>query len=300
MKLLVFFSGMIALSSSASALLKKPSKTKLHQHVVQDLSTRQASFTLPADSSTAASPPSTTQYTVPMAISIGNSSSRLTPSSLYTTSVFPEATSNSTSLAAAFTGSPTMAPNMNGYINYETVERPKEHVDTLQDSWGIASTSRVEAVRFRHFCKQSPSARGLCNALHAHVAMCANPASLSAAAQPGGSDSAGACDARYSTALLRQTLAAQPCASVYVSRSDALTQKVCATWLLEAGRCARKTVRGPCAGPHVLYLLKQFWGRVGGEADAGSKLGKRDRGVGAETGISEVVLEWRKKEEWRM
>lgn len=272
MKLLVFHFGAVVLSVSAAAHPKQLSKLSLQQDAGQILNERQALPPVSANSSTASSPPTATQHTTSISFSIGNFS-------LLSTSPTPPATNFSLNSAATtsitstfsahFTGSPSMTPNTNGYINYDAPGRPANQVDTVHNSWGIASTSRVEKVRFHHFCSQSHSTRTLCGVLHAHVAGCAQPFSNSTDNELNNSDDEDTCSDAYSRGLLQQTVAAQPCATVDVSRGDALTQRVCGAWLVEAGRCAEKTFRGPCAGHHVLYLLRQFVGLFGGAAADG-------------------------------
>lgn len=82
-----------------------------------------------------------------------------------------------------------------------------------------------------------------------------------------------------------------------VSNGDALTQRVCAGWIVEAERCTAKTIRGPCGGHHALYLLRQFDGWVEGQEVVKRDSGATD-GKGPGKGPGNVLV-WRKGEKWR-
>lgn len=262
MRIFVFFSGAAALSINFLAHKKQPSKPNLIQHIVQALGKRQVNLPVSVSSSTTVIVPVSTPQTSTV-LAIGNSPIVSTTATLSVADIgvnlVSTVTSNTTNYFAQFTGSPTTAPNMNGYINYDDPDRPANQVDTVDNSWGIASTARVDQVRFHLFCSLTYSTRALCDAITNHVDLCAQPAS-------GSSDE---CNDDYSRSILGQSVDAHPCETVDVIRGDALVQRVCALWYVEANRCAAQSLRGPCAGHHALYMLKLFSGLVSGlQADS--------------------------------
>ncbi|KAJ4299859.1 hypothetical protein N0V90_005105 [Kalmusia sp. IMI 367209] len=64
------------------------------------------------------------------------------------------------------------AANMNGYL--PSTDRPADQIDTLKNSWGIASTDHVQAVRFQGLCAQ-PAVTPFCASLATHIATCSYP-----------------------------------------------------------------------------------------------------------------------------